>query len=107
LDNPGLVDDVRVPLVGRVELVLSVDLWDGSDHRQLLLQEKLNRYVEYVLDGDLRAAHPTAAGRPWAVVIESAAAPDARTAAYVQHADLVLRESGGGLELRQVESPTE
>lgn len=107
IDDPGAVDLVRVPITGPAELVVLVDRWDGSDHRQLLLQEKLNRYVEHVVDGELVLAHPAASGRPWVVVIESASVPDARTAAYVQQADRELRRFGGGVELRQVEAPGE
>jgi hypothetical protein len=107
IDDPGAVDLVRVPAAGPAELVLFVDRWDGSDHRQLLLQEKLNRYLEHVLDGELVLAHPEATGRPWLVVVESAVAPDARTAAYLQQADGELRRLGGGVELRQVQTPGE
>ena len=107
IDDPGSVDAVRVPAAGPAELVLLVDRWDGSDHRQLLLQEKLNRYVEHVLDGELVAAHSAAAGRPWVVVIETETAADARSAAYLQQADRELRRLGGGVELRQVQAPRE
>ena len=102
-----MVDLVRVPPAGSVELVLLVDRWDGSERRQVLLQEKLNRYLEHVVDGELLAAHPIAAGRPWVVVIESPAAPGAATAAYLQQATLELRRLGGDIELRQVEPPAE
>jgi hypothetical protein len=96
LANPGGVDTVVVPDQGPVELVLRhPEAWDGSDHRQLLLQEKLNRYLEYVVDGELLAAHPAAQGRAWTVVVECASAPDARTAAYLRHAATELRGAGG------------
>ena len=108
LDNPGRVDRVRLPSSGPVELVLEVvGEWDGSDQRQVLLQEKLNRYLEHVVDGELVADHADAAGRPWIVVIESTAEPDRRTAAYLREADLELRRAGGGVELRQVQPPAQ
>jgi hypothetical protein len=103
LDNPGDVDLVRIPASGLVELVLDAPgTWDGSDHRQILLQEKLNRYLEYVLDGQLVADHPAAAGRGWLVVVETTAALDQRTAVYLERADRELRRSGGGLEVRRL-----
>jgi hypothetical protein len=106
LDNPGRVDLVRSGGSGPVELVLRAEgAWDGSDQRQILLQEKLNRYVEHVPDGELTAAHPEAAGRRWLVVIESPLPVDGRTAAYLRQADRELRRSGGGLELRQAPPP--
>lgn len=103
---PGSIDLVRVPESGPVELVISDSgRWDGSDHRQILLQEKLNRYLEFVLDGELAAAHPRSAGRPWTVVIESESAPDERTLAYLRRADSELRRSGGGCLVRPGNPP--
>ena len=101
LANPGVIDDVVVPADGPVELVVRHQVpWDGSDHRQILLQEKLNRYLEHVLDGELTVEHPQARGRPWLVVVACAAEPDARTAAYLRQAAAELGRSGGGLAVR-------
>jgi hypothetical protein len=107
LDDPGSIDEVRVPRRGPVELVIHHDgRWDGSDQRQILLQEKVNRYLEHVVDGELVAQHPTARGRRWVVVVECGAAPDARTAAYLQEADAELRRAaGGGATLRLLQAP--
>jgi hypothetical protein len=102
IDNPGLVDEVRVPAAGPIELVIAhAEAWDGSERRQILLQEKLNRYLEHVIDGELVAAHPGAAGRPWVVVIECTSLPDRRTAKYLRQADVELRRSAGAVEVRR------
>lgn len=106
IDAPGSIDLVRVPESGPVELVIADSgSWDGSDHRQILLQEKLNRYLEFVLDGELATAQPESAGRPWTIVIESSSTPDPRTIAYLRRADNELRRSGGGCVLRLVQPP--
>jgi len=103
LDNPGRVDLVSVPAVGPVELVLhAAGEWDGSEQRQILLQEKLNRYLEYVVDGELAEAYPAATGRDWIVVILCDHAPDTRTSAYFQQADRELQRSGGGLQVQRL-----
>ena len=101
LANPGHIDAVVVPGAGPVELVLHhPEPWDGTEQSQLLLQEKLNRYLEHVLDGELAATHPEAQGRPWAVVVACASAPDEKTAAYLRHAAGELRRSGGDVTVR-------
>jgi hypothetical protein len=101
IDNPGLVDAVVVPSVGPVELVVRhPEPWDGSDHRQILLQEKLNRYLEHVVDGELEVAHPEVSRRGWTVVVETASEPDPRSAAYLRHAANELARSGGALVVR-------
>ena len=106
IDDPGSIDEVRVPRRGAVELLVHHDgHWDGSDRRQVLLQEKVNRYLEYVVDGDLAGAHPEARGRRWMVVVETAADPDARTQRYLEAADRELRRAGGGVRVRLVQPP--
>ena len=107
IDDPGAIDEVRVPARGTVELIIRQrGGWDGSDQRQILLQEKLNRYLEHVVDGELVAEHPVAEGRRWVVVIECDAAPDPRTMAYLQEADRELRRAGGGgATVRQLQAP--
>jgi hypothetical protein len=108
VENPGLVDLVRVPAEGPVELVVvQPGGWDGTDRQLLLLQEKLNRYLEHVVDGELGASHPEAAGRPWTVVVETSVPPDDRTAAYLRLADRELRRAGGGTLVRLSEPPAE
>jgi hypothetical protein len=108
IDDPGTVDEVRVPRRGAVELIVRHDgRWDGSDQRQVLLQEKVNRYLEYVVDGDLPAEHPAARGRRWVVIVETAAEPDARTQAYLRAADRELRRAGGSVRVDVTKPPGE
>lgn len=101
LDNPGSVDEVR-DADGAELVVHAWGEWDGSDHRQLLLQEKLNRYLEYVVDGELAAA----SARRWVVVVEHDHVLDDRTRVYLRHADAELRRRGGGVEVRMVTPPS-
>ena len=101
IDAPESIDEVRVPRRGPVELVIQHHGgWDGSDRRQILLQEKVNRYLEYVVDGELARDRPEARRRRWVVVVECATAPDPRTAAFLDRADAELRGAGGGATLR-------
>ena len=106
IDDPGSIDEVRVPGRGDVELVICHDgTWDGSEQRQILLQEKVNRYLEHVVDGELAHEHPAARGRRWVVVVETAVAPDARTQDYLRAADRELRGVGGGVRWRVAQPP--
>jgi hypothetical protein len=103
LDNPGAVDAVKTD-TPTVELLLdAAGPWDGSDHRQILLQEKLNRYLEFVIDGDLAVAVPN--GRRWIVVVEHDHPLDDRTAAYLRHADGEFQRRGGGVATRSRPMP--
>jgi len=103
LDNPGAVDAVRSG-VTPLELVLdAAGPWDGSDHRQILLQEKLNRYIEFVIDGELASAAPNHG--PWVVIVEHDHPLDPRTIAYLRHADGEFARQGGGVATRSRSTP--
>jgi hypothetical protein len=65
---------------GRVHLVIHHDdPWDGSDAQLYLLQEKLNAYLSFALDGEMADSSPEFADRPVAVVIQTPTSPDPRT----------------------------
>lgn len=65
---------------GRVLLVIRHDdPWDGSDAQLYLLQEKLNAYLSFALDGEMAETSPEFADRPVAIVIQTPTSPDPRT----------------------------
>lgn len=65
---------------GRVTLfMVEPRPWDGSELRLFQLQEKLNAYVSFALDGELADSYPALAGLPLTIVLESAAYPDDAT----------------------------
>jgi hypothetical protein len=53
--------------------------WDGSEARLFQLQEKLNAYVSFALDGELAESYPDIAGLPLRIVLECATYPDEAT----------------------------
>jgi hypothetical protein len=71
---------------GRVILVIDHDgPWDGSDQQLFLLQEKLNAYLSFALDGEMTDACPDFSGRPLGLRIDSAIPPDPRTLHLLGH----------------------
>jgi hypothetical protein len=54
------------------------DAWDGSDAQLHELQERLNTYVSFLIDGELAEAHPELAGKHARIEIRCAHMPDAR-----------------------------
>ena len=53
--------------------------WDGGDLQLFQLQEKLNAYVSFALDGELAEAYPALATKPLRLLIECLDMPDERT----------------------------
>jgi hypothetical protein len=52
--------------------------WDGSDAQLLELQERLNAYVSFLIDGELAEAHPELAGKHARIEVRCAHMPDVR-----------------------------
>jgi len=70
--------------------------WDGSDLRLHELQEKFNAYVSFLLDGELREAHPELAAKRARIELHCLGVPDDRAVAFLEliHEQLALQEIG-------------
>src|SRR3982750_855660 len=78
--NPAVIDMLGLDAkTDQVLLVMREDRpWDGSDLRLHELQEKFNAYVSFLLDGEMRDAHPELAGKSARIELYSAQMPDNR-----------------------------
>lgn len=87
LDQSNVIDALGIEEAsGRVVLVIRHDApWDGSDAQLFLLQEKLNAYLSFALDGEMAEAYPDFAARPLALRIDSASLPEPRTLHLLAH----------------------
>ena len=85
LEKTNVVDAAGIDKgSGRVILVIRHDgAWEGSAKQLYLLQEKLNAYLSYALDGEMAETCPDFANRPVGLRIETATAPDAQTMALL------------------------
>jgi hypothetical protein len=78
VDNPQVVDLVARSADGSLLLVMVEHRpWDGSDERLQQLQDKVNAYLAFALDGELEREFPghTAAGLT--LLLRCIEAPDA------------------------------
>lgn len=87
LEHPGVLDafahDTRAN-----KLVLAMyegRPWSGEDWQLFQLQEKLNAYISFILDGELAEGFPDLAGKPVEIQLRSIHEPDARTLDLIEH----------------------
>lgn len=100
-----LFDASKVDLVSlaadesAVELHIVADgAWTGSDEQIRSLQEKVQTYVGYAVDGQLVAAYPECASMPWRIVIQCrSGGPDPRTADVLARTRQPVQGYGGDL----------
>jgi hypothetical protein len=68
--------------------------WDGSADRVLQLQEKVNNYLSFALDGQMARQYPESAGKPIRLQLDCVAEPDADSARFLELAREKLKPDG-------------
>lgn len=85
LENPGVLDafahDTRADKL--VLAMYELRPWSGEDLQLLQLQEKLNAYLSFILDGELEDAFPHLAAKPVEIQLRSAHEPDPRAVDFI------------------------
>ena len=101
LAAPKLVDAVAYEeKTATYRLLLVVDApWDHSTRQLNALQEKLNNYIGFALDGPMAERYPGSDGKDVVVRLQCATAPSGRTSATLQKMEAALKELGLGFEL--------
>lgn len=86
LENPGVLDafahDTRADKL--VLAMYELRPWSGEDLQLLQLQEKLNAYLSFILDGELEDAFPHLAAKPVEIQLRSAHEPDPRAVDFIR-----------------------
>jgi hypothetical protein len=93
VQNPRVVDLIR-PDRGRVLLVM-VERRPWTSEEQLReLEEKINRYLGYVLDGYFLGQYPEYRGVPVVLMLECAQPPHGVVVEFLREATRVVEEAG-------------
>ena len=102
LDQSNVIDALGIEEAsGRVILVIRNEApWDGSAAQLFLLQEKLNAYLSFALDGEMAGAYPDFAQRPVGLRIDCATPPDPRTLHLLGHVRRQLQFQDIAIEVR-------
>ncbi len=81
VEHAGVIDALtQDPATGEITLLMVEPRpWDGSELQLFQLQEKLNAYLSFALDGEMEDAYPALAGKPLRIQLDCATAPDAMT----------------------------
>jgi len=68
--------------------------WDDSDEEQALLLQKINNYLNFVIDGGLSKHYPQTKGKPIRIQIDSASALPQNADRVVKQAQTLLLQHG-------------
>jgi hypothetical protein len=97
LENSGVLDalthDTRTDTL--VLAMYETRPWLGEETQLFQLQEKLNAYLSFVLDGELKDAYPDLAGKRVTIQLRTLHEPDEKAVDFVRR----IREQ---LDLQQI-----
>jgi hypothetical protein len=101
VQNPMIVDLVALdPNTGRVVLaMLEPRPWNAGPRQFRQIEEKINRYLGYILDGHLARQYPEYAGKRVQIRLQCAEAPAGEPARFVAAAEHAIRAEGIDFEL--------
>jgi hypothetical protein len=101
VEHPGVIDlMLHDPAEGSVTLVMVEKRpWDGTPARLFQLQEKLNAYVSFALDGEMAEAYPSLAHLPLRLRLDCVTEPDPQTAAMLEMVREQIAFQGIALEV--------
>ncbi len=96
LKNPEKLDLVTFDSAsGEYVLIISaIDGWDDSEEEQALLLQKINNYLNFVIDGGLSEHFPQSKGKPMKIQIDSAEALPQNADRIVTQAQALLLQHG-------------
>src|SRR5207253_8206379 len=105
VENAKVVDLISVdPVSGKVVLtMIERRAWGASDQQFQQIEEKINRYMGYVLDGFLVQHYPHYEGKQVSIRLECAEAPHGEAVMFVKAAARAAADHG--LELVVAVSP--
>lgn len=80
-----------------VLIMLEPRPWDGTEQRLFQLQEKINAYLSFALDGEMAAEYPALAAKPLRLQVDCVEMPDETVVDFLS----VVREQIGfqGIDL--------
>ena len=86
---------------GQVELVMFEPRpWDGGEEQLFQLQEKLNAYLSFALDGEMAEAHPQLVDKPLRVVLRCLEVPSRAVVEFLSQVREQIALQGIDLEVR-------
>lgn len=95
LEDPTAVDLVVANRDGTVVLSMFEERpWDGSDERVRQLEEKVNAYLAFVLDGHMQRDHPDIEPKQITIRLDYLNRMDGRTRSLLPSIEATLKEYG-------------
>src|SRR5438270_275001 len=105
VEDTDTIDFIASDPRGEIMLVMVEHReWDGSDERLCQLEEKINNYASFALEGQLLEQHPELVGKPVRLELRYASPPDPATSRFLDLAREKLGARGLGFITKPIRS---
>jgi hypothetical protein len=96
VENPMIMDLITVDAATDKVVLAMIErrAWGADPHQLKQIEEKINRYMAYVLDGFLAEHHPNYIGKRVVIRLDCAEAPTGEAAHFVAAATHAAAEHG-------------
>ena|SRR5690606_10483941 len=106
VENKEVIDLISIDEQQKVILTISDHLeWDERNEHLLILQEKINSYLESIEGGDLYEKYPNARNRKIVIRIVSLYNPNEDGEFFLQRVKQILESAGYGFEFSRQPMP--
>ncbi len=106
VENPAILDLITVDAAGDVVLAMIERRAWGADQDQLRqIEEKINRYLGYVLDGFLAEQYPQYVGKRVRIRLDCAESPHGVAARFVEAATAAIEAQGMAFDVNVTPTP--
>ncbi|MDB6173562.1 MAG: hypothetical protein JWL59_2873 [Chthoniobacteraceae bacterium] len=107
VEHAGVIDAmIHDPATDEVVLIMVEPRpWDESESRLFQLQEKVNAYLSFALDGEMSEAYPALEGKSLRLQLDCATFPDAMTVSFLKLVREQISFQGIDLQVRVSEEP--
>jgi hypothetical protein len=107
IEDPTTVDLVVARRDGSVVLSMFEERpWDGSDERLAELEDKVNAYLTFVLDGHMKRDHPDIEPSAITIRLDYLSRMDGRTRSMLPSIEATLAEYGIDFAIHQLREAT-
>jgi hypothetical protein len=105
MENTGVLDAIaHDPHSDKVLLAMyEARPWLGAQEQLFQLQEKLNAYVSFILDGEMRESYPELDGKPVEIQVRTVYEPSGQALEFIDLARNQLELQGIGLEVVRID----
>lgn len=95
VEDLKIIDFISIDLIGNAVLTISDHLlWDESNDHLLVLQDKINAYINFIESGDLYKQYPDAKGRSLIINLVSKYIPNKEGGIFITTIKEALTSAG-------------